>query len=166
MFPELPMIPLSIRQRIKYRESTICHICYKPFTPKNRKVRDHCHYTDLYRGHAHSLSNLMYQIPSYIPVVFHNLSRYGAHLFIKELGKRSSEMMEVIAKNKEDYISFSIKVSVDKHIDKIGEEKDKLIELRFTNSFKFMSFSLDSLTENLVSGGGGKQLFGFEDYSE
>ena len=64
--------------------------------------------------------------------------------------------MEVIAKNKEDYISFSIKVSVDKYIDKIGEEKDKLIELRFTDSFKFMSFSLDSLTENLVSGGGGK----------
>ena len=35
----------------------------------------------------------------------------------------------VIAKNKEDYISFCIKVSVDKYIDKNGEEKDKLIEL-------------------------------------
>ena len=72
MFPELPMIPLSIRQCIKYRESTICHICYKPFTPTNRKVRDHCHYTCLYRGPSHSLCNLMHQIPSYIPVVFHN----------------------------------------------------------------------------------------------
>ena len=37
--------------------------------------------------------------------------------------------MEVIRKNKEDYIRFSIKVSANKYIDKNGEEKDKLIEL-------------------------------------
>ena len=125
MFPELPMVPLIIRQWKKYKKSTICHICYKPFTPTNRKVRDHCHYTGLYRGPAHSLCNLMHRIPSYIPVVFHNLSGYDAHLFIRELGKHSVSM-EVIAKNKEDYISFSIKVSVDKYVDKNGEEKDKL----------------------------------------
>ena len=71
--------------------------------------------------------------------------------------------MEVITKNKEDYISFSIKVPVDSYIDKNGEEKDKLIELRFIDSYKFMSSSLDSLTKNLVRGG--KKLFGFEDYS-
>ena len=50
-------------------------------------------------------------------------------------------------------------------MDKEGNEKEKLIELRFIDSFKFMSSSLDSLTKNLVSGGS-KQLFGFEDYSE
>ena len=128
------------------------------------KGKGHCHYTGLYRGPAHSLCNLMYRIPSYIPVVFHNLSGSDAHLFIKELGKHSSDM-GVIAKNKEDYISFFIKVSVDKYIDKNSEEKeDNLIELRFIDSFKFMSSSLDSLTKNLVSGS--KQLFGFEDYSE
>ena len=95
--------------------------------------------------------------------MFHNLSGYDAHLFIRELGAHTSEM-GVIAKNKEDYISFSIKVPVDSHIDKNGEEKDKLIELRFIDSFKFMSSSLDSLTKNLVRGR--KKLFGFEDYSE
>ena len=95
--------------------------------------------------------------------MFHNLSGYDAHLFIRELGAHTSDM-EVIAKNKEDYISFSIKVPVDSFIDKNGEEKDKLIELRFIDSFKFMSSSLDSLTKNLVRGG--KKLFGFEDYSE
>ena len=73
-------------------------------------------------------------------------------------------IMEVIAKNKEDYISFSVKVPVDSYIDKNGEEKGKLIELRFIDSFKFMSSSLDSLTKNLV--GSGKRLFGFKDYSE
>ena len=95
--------------------------------------------------------------------MFHNLSGHDAHLFIRELGGHISDM-EVIAKNKEDYISFSVKVPVDSYIDKNGEEKDKLIELRFIDSFKFMSSSLDSLTKNLVRGG--KKLFGFEDYSK
>ena len=104
-----------------------------------------------------------YSSPSCIPVVFHNLSGYDAHLFIRELGAHTSEM-GVIAKNKEDYISFSIKVPVDSYVEKNGEEKDKLIELRFIDGFKFMSSSLDSLTKNLVRGG--KKLFGFEDYSE
>ena len=72
--------------------------------------------------------------------------------------------MEAIAKNKEDYISFSVDVAVDKYVDKEGNQKEKLIELRFIDSFKFMSSSLDSLTKNIV--GGGKQLFGFEDYSK
>ena len=137
--------------------------CYKQFPQRNLKVRDHCHYTGLYRGPAHSLCNLRYKIPSHIPVVFHNLSGYDAHLFIRELGAHPSDM-EVNAKNKEDYISFSIKVPVDSYIDKNGEEKDKLIELRFIDNFKFMSSSLDSPTKNLVRGG--KKLFGFEDYSE
>ena len=118
--------------------------------------------TGLYRGPAHSLCNLRYKIPSYIPVVFHNLSGYDTHLFIRELGAHTSEM-GVIMKNK-DYISFSIKVPVDSYIDRNGEEKDKLIELRFIESFKFISSSLDSLTKNLVRGG--KKLFGFEDYFE
>ena len=146
------MDPLTKKQWKKYKRSTKCHICYKPFTLNDPKVRDHCHYTGLYRGPAHSLCNLRYKIPSYIPVVFHNLSGYDAHLFIRELGGHASDM-EVITKNKEDYISFSIKVPVDSHIDKNGEEKDKLIELRFIDSFKFMSSSLDSLTKNLVSRG-------------
>ena len=152
MFPELPMDPLTKKQWKKYKKATKCLICYKPFTLKDPKVRDHCHYTGLYRGPAHSLCNLRYKIPSYIPVVFHNLSGYDAHLFIRELGGHASDM-EVTAKNKEDYISFLIKVPVDSYIDKNGEEKDKLIELRFIDSFKFMSSSLDSLTKNLVRGG-------------
>ena len=71
--------------------------------------------------------------------------------------------MEVIAKNKEDYVTFSIRVAVDKYIDKNGVEKSKEIELRFIDSFKFMSSSLDSLTTNLVRGG--QRLFGFEEYT-
>ena len=119
----------------------------------------------LQRAH-HRNCNLMYRIPCCIPVVFHNLSGYDTHLFIRELGRHSRDTMEVIAKNKEDYISFSVEVAVDKYVDKLGNEKDKLIKLRFINSFKFMATSLDSLNRNLVGGKGGERLFGFENYSE
>ena len=95
--------------------------------------------------------------------MFQNLSGYDAHLFIRELSGYASDM-EVIPKNKEDYISFSIKVPVDSYMDKNGEEKDKLIELRFIDSFKFMASSLDSLTKKPSKRW--KKLFGFEDYSE
>ena len=100
MFPELPMAPLTPKQWKRYKKAT-----NKPFTQTNQKVRDHCHYTDLYRGPVHSLCNLRYKIPSYNLTVFHHLSGYDAHLFIRELGAHTSEM-EVIAKNKEDYIGF------------------------------------------------------------
>ena len=72
--------------------------------------------------------------------------------------------MGVIAKNTEDYISFSVNVEVDKYIDKSGEEKPKEITLRFIDSNKFMSSSLDSLVNNLTRGGG--NFFGFENYSD
>ena len=49
MFPEKPMDPLTEKQWKKYKRSTKCHICYKPFTQTNLKVRDHCHYTGLYK---------------------------------------------------------------------------------------------------------------------
>ena len=112
------------RQWKLYKKARECHICYKPF--KDPKVRDHCHYTGRYRGPAHRNCNLRYRIPSYIPVTFHNLSGYNAHLFIKELGKHSKDI-GVIAKNKEDYITFSVNVTVDRYIDKNGEERDKFI---------------------------------------
>ena len=70
----------------------------------------------------------------------------------------------MIAKNKEDYIIFSVNVVVDRYTNKNGDERDKFIELRFIDSFKFMASSLDSLMSNLVRGSG--KLFGFEDYSE
>ena len=102
-FPEKPMIPLTKDQIKKYNHASKCHICFKHFKDGDRKVRDHCHYSGEYRGAAHSLCNLQYKIPSYIPVVFHNLTGYDAHLFIWELSKFGSQM-GVIAKNTEDYI--------------------------------------------------------------
>ena len=98
--------------------------------------------------------------------MFHNLFGYDAHLFIKVLAASSTDgaKIGVIAKNKEDYISFSIKVGVDKYINENGIEESKEIELRFIDSFKFMSSSLDTLTNNLSCRG--SEFFGFEEYSK
>ena len=136
-FPEVPMKPLTPKEMDRYKRSEKCHICFMPFKEDNPKMRDHCHYTSCYRGPAHTKCNLQYKIPSYIPIAFHNLSGYDTHLFIKELSASSTDgaKMGVIAKNKEDYISFSIKVEVNKYIDKNGIEKSKEIELRFIDSF-------------------------------
>ena len=105
---------------------------------------------------------MKHEIPNYIPVVFHNLAGYDAHHFIRELSKYTSRM-GVIAKNMEDYISFSIQVEVNKYINKDGNERRKEMELRFIDSIKCMSSSLDSLVNNLARGC--HQFFGFEFYN-
>ena len=91
-FPEKPMAPLTKTQLKECARVTKCHICFKPFSKKKKKVRDHCHYTGLYRGAAHSSYNLQYKISSDIPVIFHNLAGYDAHLFIRELAKYTTGM--------------------------------------------------------------------------
>ena len=82
------------KERKQYEKENICWICKEEFddTPnkngyrKNGKVRDHCHFTGKYRGAAHNICNLKYRKPNFTPVVFHNLSGYDSHLFIKNLG--------------------------------------------------------------------------------
>ena len=155
MFPEKPMDPLTNRQWKSYKKERECQICYKPFNGFDPKSRDHCHYTGHYRGPTHRNCHLRYRIPHYIPVVFHNLSGYNAHLFIKELGVKSNDI-GVIAKNKVDYITFLVKVTVDRCTDKDGDKRDRTIELRFMHSFKFMASNLDSLTSNVVRGSPGR----------
>ena len=151
MFPEKPMKLLTSEQWREFNKATKCHICFKGFQELNLKVRDHCHYTSQYRGPAHRNCNLKYKIPSFILIVFHNLSGYDSHLFIRELGKKFDKgKIGVIAENKEKYISFNIDVMVDKYLNKEGKEKEKKIQLRFIDSMRFMASSLDSLSSNLV----------------
>ena len=157
------MAPLTKSQLKEYKHTTKCHICFKPFSEEKRRVRDHCHYSGLYRAATHSSYNLKYKIPNYMLVIFHNLAGYDAHLFIRELSKYTTDI-GVIAKNIEDYISFSIKVEVDKYTDKGGNEHIKEMELRFIDSIKFMSSSLDSLVNILAKGG--HEFWGFENCND
>ena len=108
------MTKLTDVQKREHEVAEKRHIWHKEFNdPRNRRVRDHCHYTGRYRGAAHNNCNLKYLIPNHIPIVFHNLSGYDAHLFIKELGRRFNKNdIGVIAENKEKYISFNVKINV------------------------------------------------------
>ena len=69
----------------------------------------------------------------------------------------------MITENKEKYISFTTDVMVDEYQDE-GKTKEKKIQLQFVDSFRFITSSLDSLTNNLVKGS--QKLTGFKDYSE
>jgi len=124
----------------------VCHICEKELD--NDKVRDHCHLTGNYRGAAHNECNLNYKIPKFYPVFIHNLSGYDAHLFIKNLGNEPS----CIPNTEEKYISFSKKLIVDEFTNKEGKNVKVTREIRFLDSYKFMSSSLASLVANLKRG--------------
>ena len=72
-----------------YNATTDCHICGGELGED--RVRDHCHFSGKFRGAAHNKFNLNYKAPKFIPVVFHNLSGYDGHLFIKKLKGNNGE---------------------------------------------------------------------------
>ena len=59
------MIPLTNKEIKSYEKQKVCHICKKKFCFDQR---DHCHYTEKFRGAAHSECNLRYKAPKEIPV--------------------------------------------------------------------------------------------------
>ncbi|XP_033112614.1 uncharacterized protein LOC117113400 [Anneissia japonica] len=107
--------------------------CYECATKKNgQKVRDHCHVTNTYRGAAHAGCNLKLRVNEHtpIPVVFHNLAGYDAHLIMQVIGEMQGKI-DCIPSNTEKYISFS------------------LDNLRFIDSMKFLNASLTQLVSKL-----------------
>ena len=142
-----PMLPLAQKEQLEFDNAEICWICQKNFG-KEKKVRDHCHFTGKFRGAAHNVCNLQYKIPNFTPVIFHNLAGYDSHLFVKNLGKNEGNI-RCIANNEEKYISFAKEIVVGEYTDKNGKKKEKKHEIRFIDSFKFMASSLGGLVENL-----------------
>ena len=146
--PEKKMI-FNIQEQKQYEKETECWICNKKFDDdKNYKVRDHSHFTGKYRGAAHNLCNLKYRKPNFTPVVFHNLSGYDSHLFIKNVGF-SEGNIDCIPNNEERYISFTKRIQVGSYKSKKRETTPLHNQIRFIDSFKFMATSLDKLVNNL-----------------
>ena len=106
------MLPLTKKEQSEFENAKICWICQKGFEEKDRKVRDHCHFTGKFRGAAHVKCNLQFKKPTFTPVIFHNLSGYDAHLFVKNLGETEGNN-KCIPNNEEKYISFSKEIVVD-----------------------------------------------------
>ena len=130
-----------------FDEAEICHICNKEL--KEDKVRDHCHFTGQYRGAAHNKCNLMCKKPKILPVIFHNLQGYDAHLFIKQLARLEGDL-NCIPSTEEKYISFSKSIKVGEYYClKLGKMCPINFEIRFLDSFKFLQTSLANLVSNL-----------------
>ena len=144
--PEKEMI-FRKEEKERFDEETKCWICNEKFDETD-KVRDHCHFTGRYRGAAHNSCNINYKKPNFTPVVFHNLSGYDSHLFIKNLGF-SEGNIDCIPNNEEKYISFTKRIQVGSYTSKKGEIKPLHHQIRFIDSFKFMATSLDKLVDNL-----------------
>ena len=76
-----------------------------------RNVRDHCHYTGKYRGSAHSICNLKYNIPKETAVVFHNASNYDYHFIMKELAKESEQTFDCLNESKGKCKTFAVSIT-------------------------------------------------------
>ena len=128
-----PMDELTNEQKLEFKLSSHCSICGKKFEPDDEKVRDHCHFTGKYRGAAHVKYNLDYSFRYFkIPIFFHNLKNYDAHLIIARANELNIELnqnkrIEVIAQNSEKFITFSFGAC------------------QFKDSFAFLTASLDKL---------------------
>ena len=147
------MAKLSAEEKQEFNDATTCDICDGSFNANDIKVQDHCHITGKKRpGAAHSICNLNFKLPNFIPIIFHNLSGYDCHLFIKELC-RHGDKIDVIAQSKEKYVSFTKSIYVHDYVDRMtGCIKKKYLKLRFIDSFKFLSTSLENLGNGLDVG--------------
>ena len=140
-------LKLTKKEQESFDKAETCHICQKEL--QSDKVRDHCHFTGQYRGAAHNSCNLQCRKPMILPVIFHNLQGYDAHLFIKKLSCIPGEL-NCIPSTEEKYISFSKKIKVDEYKSrKTGETVSLCFEIRFIDSFKFLQTSLANLVGNL-----------------
>ena len=115
-------------EKERFDEETKCWICNKKFDGDD-KVRDHCHFTGRYRGAAHNSCNLKYRKPFFTPTVFHNLSGYDSHLFIRNLGF-SEGNIDCIPNNEERYISFTNRIQVGSYMKEVKNKKGENCSLR------------------------------------
>ena len=129
---------LTTEEEVEFQAATHCYMCEKEFQAKKKnyiKVRDHNHATGEYRGAAHSICNLEKKRSKHIPVFFHNLRGYDAHLIMRGIHRYAGrKQIKVIPNNMEKYVSFQLR------------------SLRFLDSLQFLGpgASLDALSRNLT----------------
>ena len=171
------MLPLTREQADEYDHAVTCANCGNPFTKANHKVHHHCHVNGNYLFPACNNCNLqlkpvkcntgkkkkngnrkrvrqsteewakeMYEEVFFVPIVFHNLKCYDAHFVVKHFQRKFVER-----RDNDNKLTFD-----DVHI--IPQNSEKYLEfqvgnLRFLDSFQFLSTSLDDLVQLLVKSG-------------
>ena len=115
-----------------FENSTKCWICDNDYVDSDVKVRDHCHITGKYSGSAHGDCNIDVKLNHKILVVFYNLKNDNSRPIMQELGKLNLKI-NFIPNGLEKYMNYSINNN-----------------LRFIDSFLFLSSSLHSLVKSLA----------------
>ena len=114
-----------------FQKSNNCWICKKLTDNDEEKVRDHYHVTSKFRGVAHKIYNINFQLTKKVPVIFHNLKGYDIHLIFNGLDKFDVKI-KVIPNRLEKYMAFFLNKN-----------------LVFIDSMQFMNSSLNKLARNL-----------------
>ena len=100
-----------------------------------RKVRDHDHLTGKYRAaHSKCNKNVKQKQSSFVPIFFHNFFGYDCHHIFEELLTQAHKMgsePKIIPKSMEIFVSAQVGC------------------LRFLDSHRFLSSSLDKLVKSL-----------------
>ena len=127
-------LEMSQEEEVQFQLAEECWLCENPLD--DTKVRDHDHLTGKYRGAAHNICNIncKQRSSSFVPIFFHNISGYDCHLIFQELLIQVFEKgyeSKIIPKSLENYVSVQVGC------------------LRFLDSYRFLSSSLDKLVKSL-----------------
>ena len=127
-------LEMSQEKEVQFQLAEECWLCENPLD--DTKVRDHDHLTGKYRGAAHNICNIncKQRSSSFVPIFFHNFSGYDCHLIFQELLIQAFEKgyePKIIPKSLENYVSVQVGC------------------LRFLDSYRFLSSSLDKLVKSL-----------------
>ena len=93
------------RNILMNEEVTLCCLCGKS-VGLNHRVIHPCHLTGEIFGVAHSQCDLRAKTTRFLPIFFHNLSRYDAHHIMEYLKLHDGEKLPAFAKNDETYLSL------------------------------------------------------------
>ena len=138
-FKKKKMKLLIKEQQESYEYAKICYICKEKLENKyveDKKyciVRDHCHFTEEYRGAAHGICNSKYSVPKKNHIAFHNESNYDYHAIIKESAEEFKKKFTCLAENTEKYITFT--VPIEKEVTRIEKMKKKLQKISYILQF-------------------------------
>ena len=146
--------PLDMQKEdwTKFYSAKFCLICSTILGTD--RVRDHCHVSGKFRGAAHSKCNIALRLNRDVSVGIHNLRRYDGHIIMNQLGTlcEAHPQLEInaIAKNMEDYLSFSLKLTCytgKRRHD--GTAATSSFRIRFIDTCQFLPSTLESLAGNL-----------------
>ena len=104
-----------------------------------KKVKDHCFYTEKFRGAAHSKCKLNYKVAKEIPKTIHN----DTHFMLNQLAIEFKCELNCIGDNMEKYITFSVPIKKE-----CGNGKTITYKLKSIDSFRFMLTSLLEPVDN------------------